>query len=104
MFCVSRRRKVGSWRTRSWQIHPVSTFPDHALKRLQSATVPVAMTTGRVLKAGQLLVIVARHRFLCDPLIFDRRSQNHAVGELIDHAALDLLPRRLTRRIMIAAV
>src|SRR5262249_47313168 len=35
-------------------------------------------------------------------MIFDRRLENHAVGELINHAALDLLPRRLARRIFVA--
>src|SRR3569623_1027231 len=49
------------------------------------------------------LMIVARHEFLGDALILDRRLEHHAVGELIDHAALDLLPRRLMRRIGEAA-
>src|SRR5689334_429936 len=48
-------------------------------------------------------VIIAGHRFLRDPLIFYRRSQDHAVGELSDHAALDFLPRRLAGWILIAA-
>src|SRR5262252_5883566 len=47
-------------------------------------------------------VVVPRHALLRDAMIFDRRLENHAVGELIDHAALDLLPRRLARRIFVA--
>src|SRR5438067_827409 len=51
------------------------------------------------------LVIVARNSAqLRDLLIFHRRLEHHAVGELIDHAALDLLPRRLALWIMVAAV
>src|SRR5258705_7495621 len=37
-------------------------------------------------------VIVSRHALLCDPMIFDRRFEHHAVGELVNHGALDLLP------------
>src|SRR3569832_2571817 len=48
-------------------------------------------------------MIVARHELLGDALIFDRRLEHHAVGELVDHAALNLLPRRLVRRIGEAA-
>src|SRR5262249_27804976 len=50
-------------------------------------------------------MIVARdaHRF-GDVLILDRRLEHHAFGELLDHGALDLLPRRLARRIFVAAV
>src|SRR5580700_7979878 len=48
-------------------------------------------------------VIVARNGFLCDALVFDRRLEHHAVGELVDHATLDLLPWRLARRILEAA-
>ena len=48
-------------------------------------------------------VIVSRHALLRDPMIFDRRFEHHAVGELVDHAALDLLPRRLARRVAVAA-
>ena len=47
---------------------------------------------------------VARHEFLRDALIFYRRLEHHAAGELIDHGALDFLPRRLARRTMVAAV
>ncbi len=50
------------------------------------------------------LVVIPRHRFLRDPLIFHGWLQDHAAGELIDHAALDFLPRRLARRVMVAAV
>src|SRR5580704_19082489 len=48
-------------------------------------------------------VIIAGNGFLRDALVFDRRLEHHAVGELVDHAALDLLPRRLARRIFEAA-
>src|SRR5215471_12177394 len=69
--------------------------------RSQSATAPVAMTTVRTMKPDSL-VIIAGHRFLRDPLIFYSWSQDHAVGKLIDHGALNFLPGRLTRRILIA--
>src|SRR5215467_12793863 len=49
-------------------------------------------------------VVVPWHALLRDAMIFDGWLENHAVGELIDHAALDLLPRRLARRIFPAAV
>src|SRR6185437_3281754 len=52
---------------------------------------------------ARLLVIIPRHELFRDALVFDRRLEHHAVGELIDHAALDLLPRRLMRRIREAA-
>lgn len=48
-------------------------------------------------------VVVAWNALLCYALIFHRRLEHHAVRELIDHAALDLLPWRLTCRIGIAA-
>src|ERR1700675_1267584 len=54
--------------------------------------------------AGAFLMIVAWHEFLRNALIFYRRLQHHAAAELIDHGALDFLPRRLARRIVIAAV
>src|SRR5262249_61372141 len=38
------------------------------------------------------------------PLIFHRRLEHHAVGELVDNAALDLLPRGLARRGGVAAL
>src|SRR5262249_28786357 len=50
------------------------------------------------------LVIVPRHALLRDPLISDRRREHHAVAELLDQPALDLLPRRLARREMVAAL
>src|SRR5215472_7386207 len=40
---------------------------------------------------------------LGDALVLYRRPQHHAVGELVDHAALDLLPRGLARRIFVTA-
>ena len=46
------------------------------------------------------LMVVARHTLLRDALIFYCRFQHHAVSELIDHAALDFLPRGLTRRVL----
>src|SRR5262249_59111363 len=49
-------------------------------------------------------VVVPRHALLRDAMIFHGRLENHAVGERIDHAALDLLPRRLARRIFIATL
>jgi hypothetical protein len=45
-------------------------------------------------------MVVAWHTPLRDALIFYCRFQHHAVSELIDHAALDFLPRRLTRRVL----
>src|ERR1700683_2658477 len=35
---------------------------------------------------------VARNVLLRDALILDRGLEHHAVGELVDHGALDLLP------------
>src|SRR5499426_4275693 len=49
-------------------------------------------------------VVVARHALLRDAMIFHGGLENHAVSELIDHAALDLLPRRLARRIFVATL
>src|SRR5262245_32687334 len=49
-------------------------------------------------------MIVPRYVPLRDAMIFHRRLEHHAVGQLIDHAALDLLPRRLARGILPAAV
>src|SRR5262245_29097878 len=54
---------------------------------------------------GRPLVIVARDALgFGDLLILDRRLQHHAVGKIIDDLALDLLPGRLMRRIVIAAM
>src|SRR3977135_525192 len=49
-------------------------------------------------------MIIPWHVLLRDALIFDRRLEHHALGELVDHAALDLLPGRLARRIFEAAL
>jgi hypothetical protein len=44
-------------------------------------------------------MIVPRHpEGLGDAMVLHRRLKHHAVGELIDHGALDLLPWRLARR------
>src|SRR5262249_16992726 len=47
-------------------------------------------------------VVVPWHALLRDALIFDGWLENHAAGALFDHAAWDLLPRRLARRIFVA--
>src|SRR5713101_9552807 len=52
----------------------------------------------------QSSMIVPRHEFLRHALVFDGWTQHHAVGELFDQLALDLLPRCLARREMIAAL
>src|SRR5262249_14249621 len=49
-------------------------------------------------------MVVPRHALLRDTLILDGGREHHAVGELLDHAALDLLPGRLARRDMEAAL
>src|SRR5262245_55036465 len=49
-------------------------------------------------------MVVARDAFLCDTLIFDRRFKHHAFVQLVDDAALDVLPRGLTCRVVIAAI
>jgi hypothetical protein len=49
-------------------------------------------------------VIVPRDRLLRDALISHRRLKHHTAAELIEHGALDFLPRRLAWRIMIAAI
>jgi drug/metabolite transporter (DMT)-like permease len=60
---------------------------NRALKLADAATVAPMQYT--------LLPFVARHALLLgDPLVLDGRLQHHAL-ELVDHAALDLLPRRL---------
>src|SRR5580658_2514640 len=60
---------------------------------------------GRVLICrSRWLVVVARHRFLRYALILHRRLQDHAAAELIDHGALDFLPRRLALGIAIATI
>src|SRR5262249_58212331 len=56
-------------------------------------------------RLGDASVVVARHALaLGNLLIFDGGLQHHAVREIIDHPALDLLPWRLVRRILIAAM
>src|SRR5215472_19151266 len=51
------------------------------------------------------LVIVARNPHgLRQALVLRGRREHHAVGELLHHGALDLLPRRLARRIAVAAL
>src|SRR5580658_5298359 len=49
-------------------------------------------------------VIIPRHALLRDALILDGGGEHHAVGELLDHGALDLLPGRLARRDVEAAL
>src|SRR5215813_14803050 len=49
-------------------------------------------------------VVVPRHALLRDAMIFHGGLENHAGGELVDHAALDLLPWGLARRIFVAAL
>ena len=57
------------------------------------------LKTGTAIPALHLSVVVARDAHgLGDVLVFDRRLQHHALGELVDHAALDLLPGRLALR------
>ena len=47
---------------------------------------------------------VAGDALLGDALVFDGGFEDHAVGELVDHGALDFLPRRLALREMVAAL
>src|SRR5258708_6605974 len=47
---------------------------------------------------------VARNALLGDALVFDGGLEHHAVGELVDHGALDLLPGGLTLRDGVAAL
>ena len=49
-------------------------------------------------------MVVARDAILSDALIFHRRFKHHALGQLVDHGALDFLPRRLACRILVAAL
>src|SRR5271154_1347800 len=67
-----------------------------------SATVGRELLMGFCLGAGSM--IVARHEFLRDALILDRRLEHHPGRKLIHHGALDFLPRGLARRIEVAAV
>src|ERR1700680_4242285 len=55
-------------------------------------------------RAHRVLMVIAGHaEFLCDTLELDCTLEHHAVGELIDHGALDLLPWRLAGRELEAA-
>src|SRR5262249_14367402 len=57
------------------------------------------------MRLRRLLMIVPRDAH--DPgdvLILDCGFEHHAFGELLDHRALDFLPRRLARRIFVAAL
>src|SRR5260370_22431927 len=49
-------------------------------------------------------VVIQRNALLRAAMIFHGRLETHAGGELIDHAALYLLPRRLARRIFVATL
>ena len=53
--------------------------------------------------AVALVVVPWRAGRLRDALIFHRGLEYHAVRKLINDVSLDLLPRRLTRRILVAA-
>jgi hypothetical protein len=48
-------------------------------------------------------MIVSRNAFLRNSVIFNGWLEHHAVGQLIDHGALNFLPRRLARGICKAA-
>src|SRR5580658_3545824 len=63
-----------------------------------------AAMTGGVSNFPAVSMIVAWNECLRHALIFDRWFQNHALRELVDHGALDFLPRRLARRIMVSAI
>src|ERR1051326_4345386 len=52
--------------------------------------------------ASSMIVPGDAHR-LCDVLVLHRGFEHHAFGELLDHRALDFLPRCLARRILVAA-
>ena len=69
--------------------------------RARAAAAPCGRTAGSRMTTS---VIVSRYALLRDPMVFDRGFEHHAVGELIDHGALDLLPRRLARRVAVAAL
>ena len=50
-------------------------------------------------------MVIARNALgLGDLLVFHRRLQHHAVREVVDDAALDLLPGRLVAGILVSAV
>src|SRR5207302_8756927 len=54
--------------------------------------------------SGVSMAVARYSGSLRDALIFHRRLEHHAVGKLVDHGALDFLPRRLARRIVVAAI
>src|SRR5678815_3971296 len=75
--------------------------------RLASRTEPTSIGRNRCGKADMARgsVIVARDALgLGDLLVLDRGLQHHALGELVDDPALDLLPGRLVSREFVAAV
>src|SRR5262245_57345068 len=67
----------------------------------------LAMTSRAAIRVSayqHALMTIAWHAALLrDALVFDRRLEHHAFGELIDEVALDFLPRRLAVRIGVAA-
>src|SRR5262245_36719359 len=75
--------------------------------RLASRTEPTSIGRNRCGKAdtGAASMIVARNALgLGDPLVFHRGLEHHALRELVDQPALDLLPGRLVSRELVAAV
>src|SRR5450830_1940101 len=69
---------------------------------------PAAVTNAnlplsRSLTQPDLSVIVPRNVLLCNALIFNGRLEHHSIGQLVDHGALNFLPRRLARGICKAA-
>src|SRR3989442_5110789 len=49
-------------------------------------------------------VVVPWHARLRDAKVFHGGPEHHALGELLDHVALYLLPRSLARRVFVAAL
>ena len=49
-------------------------------------------------------MVVARDALLRHALVFHRRFEHHAVGKLLDHPALDLLPGGLAAKSLEAAL
>ena len=64
----------------------------------------VAAATGFLLARhlGSESMIIPRDVGLRDAMIFYGRREHHAAGELVDHAALHFLPRRLAWRVFVA--
>ena len=55
-------------------------------------------------RSNCISMVVARHaEGRVDLLVLDRRLQHHAFGQLAHDVALDLLPRRLAHRVLVAA-